>query len=415
MSSHRSEPSSPASTSPSAAPARPGAPEIPATLGRHGWTAADEAAFAPRRQAGLSPARVVRRDRGRCELITEHGPRFAEIDRAIPADPVSSPCTGDWVAVGSATLLETATALGAAVPDAGIGPAGPMVMEVLPRRSALVRSTASRRSTGQVLAANVDLVLVVAALTEPLRPARLERLVALAWESGAIPLIVLTKADLAPAGHTTAGPDPFWHTALASLAPGVGVRTVSAQDGRGMDELRDELAGSSPGGRTTVLVGPSGVGKSTLANALAGADRLAVGAVRGSDGKGRHTTVRRELIPLPSGGVLIDTPGVRGIGLWGSGDGVDTAFAEIVDLAATCRFTDCEHRTEPGCAVLAAVEDGTLPERRLASYRKLQRESRWMRTREDARLAADQRAQWKRVHKEQRQLYADRERHGRHR
>jgi ribosome biogenesis GTPase len=246
---------------------------------------------------------------------------------------------------------------------------------MLPRRSAIVRSSASRSSHGQVLAANVDTVIVAVSLTAALNAGRVERLLTLAWDSGARPVVVLTKADLA-------GDLAAVRAEVQALAPGADVVAVSAATGEGMDVLAALLTG------TTVLLGPSGTGKSTLANALVGEDVLATGEVRVQDGKGRHTTVRRELIPIPGGGVLIDTPGLRGIGLYDAADGLERTFAEIERLARDCRFGDCAHEAEPGCAVRAAIEAGELTERRLSSYRKLQRENEWAASRSDFRLSA---------------------------
>lgn len=187
--------------------------------------------------------------------------------------------------------------------------------------------------------------------------------------------------------------------AVQAIAPGCSVLAISAVTGDALDILTAMLDG------TIVLIGPSGAGKSTLANALIGAEVLATNAVRTVDGKGRHTTVHRELFPLPSGGALIDTPGLRGIGLWDAADGIELAFPDIESLAEQCRFGDCRHDAEPGCGVLAAVESGELPERRLASYRKLLRENEWMASRSDARLAAERAQAWKTITKATRKLY----------
>jgi ribosome biogenesis GTPase len=229
--------------------------------------------------------------------------------------------------------------------------------------------------------------LVVSLATAP-DLGRLERLVALAWESGAIPLVILTKSDLATDADLMASD-------VAGAAPGVDVLVLSAVSGEGLDELRARL---TPGS-TLVLLGQSGVGKSTLVNALAGAERVAVSDV-GVTGKGRHTTTSRELVPLAGGAVLLDTPGMRGIGLVDAEDGLERTFPEIEALTEECRFSDCAHVTEPGCAVLAAVEDGSLPVRRVESWRKLGRELARMARRTDARLAAQERARWKSIQAE---------------
>jgi ribosome biogenesis GTPase len=261
---------------------------------------------------------------------------------------------------------------------------------VLARRSLVRRAPVSGESSAQLLAANVDLVLVVVpAVPEP-RVGMAERLVALAWDSGATPVLVLTKSDLVSDADVLAED-------LRATAPGVDVLTVSAAPPDGYAPLRPLLAP----GVTTCLLGRSGAGKSTLANALVGEMRFATADIR-ADGKGRHTTSFRELVVLPAGGVLIDTPGLRSVGLWVDGDGLQRAFADVEELVAACRFSDCAHETEPGCAVLAALEEGGLEERRYASWRKLQREAQWMARRTDARLRAEEVRRWKAISVEMR-------------
>ncbi|WP_149258343.1 ribosome small subunit-dependent GTPase A [Actinomadura sp. K4S16] len=348
-------------------------------LAAYGWDDALEHEFTSHRAAGLIPARVAAVDRGLCDVVTENGPARASTVSAVSGGGAAeAPCTGDWAALGAG------------------GPDGrPAVAALLPRRTAIVRSSASRDSRGQVLAANVDTVAVAVSLAAPLDLGRVERLLALAWESGARPVVVLTKADQVPGTDAQQGE-------VAAAAPGVDVVACSAATGDGVDVVRAVLSG------TVVLVGPSGAGKSTLGNALLGGQALATGEVRESDGKGRHTTVRRELLPLPGGGVLIDTPGLRGVGLFEASHGLERAFADVEELAGLCRFGDCAHRSEPGCAVLAAVEDGTLPRRRLDSYRKLLRENAWAASRTDQRLRAERENRTKAISKWQRQMYRDR-------
>ncbi|WP_299535840.1 ribosome small subunit-dependent GTPase A [uncultured Streptomyces sp.] len=325
----------------------------------YGWDGERERAFAPLRADGLVPGRVVRAERGRCDVVAETGPVRAVLVPPSGAGDRPTPCTGDWVALRPSGPAASAT-----------------VAEVLERRTAVIRSTASRTPRAQALAANVDTVAVTVSLADPLKHGRIERMLTLAWESGATPVVVLTKADRC-ADPTSAAAE------VSEVAPGVEVLVTSAATGEGVDVLTAVLSG------TVVLLGPSGAGKSTLGNRLLGEDLLATGTVRGSDGKGRHTTAWRELLPLPHGGVLLDTPGLRGVGLPDAGEGLEQTFAEITEWADGCRFTDCAHTGEPDCAVLAAVEDGRLTRRRLDSYHRLQRENAHAASRTDARLRAE--------------------------
>jgi ribosome biogenesis GTPase len=337
-------------------------------LAPYGWDDAWAEAFAPYEADGLLPGRVVRVDRGQCDVVTADGAVRADTAFVTPHDPLRVVCTGDWVAV-----------------DPGGTPR--YVRSYLPRRTAFVRSTSSKRSEGQILAANVDHAIVAVSLAAELELARVERFLALAWESGAQPVVVLTKADLVP----DAGTRSHLVQDVETSAPGVPVLPVSARDGDGLGMLAAVVSGG-----TAVLLGQSGAGKSTLANALLGEDVMDVRATRDVDGKGRHTTTTRNLLVLPGGGVLIDTPGLRGVGLWDAGTGVGQVFAEIEELAGDCRFHDCAHESEPGCAVRTAIEAGDLPVRRLESYRKLLRENQRIVAKTDARLRAEIRKDWKR-------------------
>ncbi|CAM5707881.1 ribosome small subunit-dependent GTPase A [Streptomyces californicus] len=276
------------------------------------------------------------------------------------------------------------------------------VRTLLPRRTAFVRSTSSQRSEGQVLATNIDHIAICVSLAVELDLGRVERFLALALSSseGAAllgegsggqhrpqPIVVLTKADLVPDAVTLS------HLVqdIEAIAPGVQVLPVSSTTGEGLD-----VFGVVVSGGTSVLLGISGAGKSTLANTLLGQDVMEVRAARDVDGKGRHTTTTRNLLVLPHGGVLIDTPGLRGVGLFDAGTGVGEVFSEVEELAADCRFHDCAHVAEPGCAVLGALEDGTLSERRLESYRKLVRENQRIVAKTDARVRAEILRDWKR-------------------
>ncbi|WP_240777699.1 ribosome small subunit-dependent GTPase A [Nonomuraea basaltis] len=350
-----------------------------------GWTDS-RAAELP---AGTIPARVARVDRGAAEVIAADGQHHvkyaARVRRASAADPIALPCVGDWVAIRQ--LPEGRYELD----------------EVLPRATAFIRGGVSRDSIGglsgdgqgQVLAANVDIVFVAEPSMHSADFAdlgRIERLVALAWESGGTPVVLITKSDLFEHGLDDLLAD------VRVAAPGIDVHAVSSLLGEGVELVGHYLGGS----RTAVILGPSGAGKSTLVNALAGESVMETQQVRAADGRGRHTTVHRELIPLRGGGLVIDTPGIRRIGLYDIGEGVDLVFSDIEALADRCRFGDCGHNGEPGCAVLAALESGELPERRLESWRKLQREAAWMAARTDARLRKEQQNKWKLITKEMR-------------
>ena len=311
-----------------------------------GWDAGWAAAFAADGD-GLAPARVIAQHRGRWLLASETGELPATLTGRLrhEAGDGELPAVGDWVGF---------------VPPTHDGDAH--VDCVLPRRSAFVRRAPGSRLAVQVIAANVDVLLIATSFNEDLNPRRLERYVTMGRESGAEIALILTKSDL---GGESA-------EAVEELARvlGIPVIALSSRSGQGLDRLSPWLRP----GRTLAMVGSSGVGKSTLLNTLAGRELMATREIREDDGRGRHATTHRELFRLPSGALLLDTPGMRELGLWDADEGVDETFAEIVELAAGCRFADCSHRFEPGCAVRGAVADGRLDADRLKSYRRLAHE-----------------------------------------
>src|SRR6185369_4256658 len=313
-----------------------------------GWSEARAPELAPLLARGLVPARVVAQHRSHYIVSDGMLDRRAVPRGALRAGLDTSavlPAVGDWVAIRGAS-----------------SPA--LIEALLSRRSAFVRQRAGSAIASQVVAANIDLALIATAVVGDLNPRRLERYVTIAWESGAVPLVLLTKADLVTADELAQA-----RSMLSAAAPGVDVLPVSTRTGEGLDALGRRLLPAC----TAVLVGSSGVGKSSLVNTFLGGERLATASVR-ADGRGRHTTTHRELVRLESGALLIDTPGMRELQLWSDGDGLASSFADVDTLAERCRFRDCAHGSEPGCAVRAAVEAGSLEAERLESYFKLRRE-----------------------------------------
>ena len=330
-------------------------------------------AFEPWASQQLTLARVATAHRDRYRLFTEDAEIDAEPSGALwyrSAGAAAMPVTGDWVA---ARIINSAEAI---------------VEAVLPRRTLFSRRAAGRREDQQPMAANIDLVFLVSGLDGDFNPRRIERYLALAAESGAAPVIVLNKSDLC--ADLDARVEET--RAVAAGAPVVTASTVAA---RGLDAVRAHLAP----GRTIALLGSSGVGKSSIVNALAGEERLRTNPVREADSRGRHTTTHRELVPLPGCGALIDTPGMRELQLWASQESVVAVFDEIAGFAGQCRFRDCSHDRETGCAVRQAVEDGLLDPARLASLRKLQGEALRHQALTDPLTALERKRKWKVIHK----------------
>lgn len=323
-----------------------------------GWDERFADGFAPFAERGLVPARVVRQLRDLSTVVTTLGEIEAEVSgkfRHEAAGPADYPAVGDWAAL---RMVEGGRAV---------------IEALLPRRSAFTRKAAGEAVEAQVVAANIDTVFLVSGLDGDFNLRRIERYVTTAWSSGARPVLVLNKADL-----RTDLPDVA--AAAAAVAPDVPVLTASTFAAGGLDGLIPYL---EPG-KTLALLGSSGVGKSTIINRLLGEERFATAAVSDArEGRGRHTTTARELVRLPGGALLIDTPGLRELGLWADDDGLDRTFEEIDRLAARCRFPDCGHEQEPGCAVRAAVETGVVDHGRWESYLKLRRELRFLELKKD--------------------------------
>lgn len=356
-------------------------------LAAYGWDDGWAAAFAPFAADGLVPGRVVIEFNHLLRVCTAAGDVQAQHAgrlRHTAEGRHDMAAVGDWVALLARSRERTAT-----------------IEALLPRRSHFSRKAAGDLTEQQVVAANIDCVFLVMGLDGDYNPRRLERYLVLARESGATPHVVLSKADLVDDATLAARLDE-----CRESAPGVDVYAVSARDGRGLDRVRDAL----PPGVTGALLGSSGAGKSTIINHLLGADVLATNEVRASDSRGRHTTRHRQLVALPWGGLLIDTPGMRELQLWTAPDAAETSFEDIETLAAGCHFTDCRHRNEPRCAVRAAVDGGGLDASRLESFHKLQDEARSLQARQDVRGRIVERAQGKVMSRAVKQFYRMRDR-----
>lgn len=354
------------------------------SISRWGWNDFFEAVWRETNRETAVPARVIGQHRGNWRVAGDFGECPAEAAgklRHAAEKGDDWPAVGDWVATEAR--------------DQGCAA---LIYDVLPRRSQFVRKMAGKMVGGQVLAANVDIALLISALDADLSPRRMERYLAQCWKSGAKPVVVLNKADVCPKAEEKA-------CEIERFTAGTIVHVISAKTGQGFDELQKHL---SPG-QTLVLLGSSGVGKSTIVNRLMGRAIQQVQEIRESDSRGCHTTTARELFALPSGALLIDTPGLRELQLWDAGEGISRTFSDIELLAARCKFGNCRHEGEPGCAVLQALEDGTLHCGRLENWRKLEREQSFLLRKIDAGAKSEAKQQIKAINRAVRRLYKERD------
>lgn len=345
-----------------------------------GWNPFFSQPFEPFRAEGYAVGRVALEHKNTFLLYTELGTLSAEVSgkfRYQATEPQDFPAVGDWVVIRPRASESTAT-----------------IHHVLPRQSKFSRQVAGTKIEEQLVATNINTVFLISGLDGDFNLRRIERYLLLVWESGANPVILLNKADLCEDVAAR-------RAAVEAIAPGVPIFALSASQNQGLSQLSPYLTV----GQTVALVGSSGVGKSTLTNQLLGSDRQSTQAVRQDDSRGRHTTTHRELMVLPTGGLLIDTPGMREIQVWAQEEGLQETFSDIEILAQNCRFRDCQHQHEPGCAVQQAIESGDLAPQRLASYQKLQRELAHLARKQDQQAQLNTKARWKQVTKSLRRHY----------
>ena len=344
-----------------------------------GWNDFFASNFEPLRQKGLTVARVAIEHRNYYILHSEFGELSGEVTGKFrhQSTPAEFPGVGDWVVISVRESEKSAT-----------------IHSVLPRKSKFSRQSVGGITTEQIVAANVDTVFLVSGLDGDFNPRRIERYLVLAWESGANPVIVLNKADLCQNLEDCLNQ-------VENIALGVPIITISAANSQGLSALQTYL---QPG-QTVALLGSSGVGKSTITNQLKGEAIQAVKAVRQGDDRGRHTTTHRELILLPNGSLIIDTPGMREIQIWASEDSLQSTFEDIETLAEECRFRDCQHEQEPGCAVQQALQDGKLDSSRFLSYQKLQKELNYLSQKQDQKVYIDTKKRWKKITKSMKNYY----------
>ncbi len=339
-----------------------------------GWDSYFDGEFLRYRNSGLTAMRIIRENRGKYIALGESGRFECEISGKFRFETGSKggfPAVGDWAAV-------------LARPNENKG----TIQGLLKRKNAFSRKVAGEVTDEQVVAANIDNLFIVTGLDSNFNLRRIERYLSVAWESGSVPVILLNKSDLCPDAEER-------KNEVESIAFGAEVHAISAAGNLGLEVLDRYILP----GRTVAFLGSSGVGKSTIINTLLGDDRLEVREVSDSSSKGRHTTTFRELIVLPGGGMVIDTPGMRELQVWGDDDGLKQVFDDIEKLASGCRFRDCRHEEEPGCAVKAAIADGTLPSERFESYRKLKKEFAYLAKRQTMKPSAIEKENWKGISK----------------
>jgi ribosome biogenesis GTPase len=339
-----------------------------------GWSNFFAHSFVPYGAAGYKVGRVALEHKQTYLLYTEQGEIAAEVTGKFRYQVTSSqdfPAVGDWVVVRIPVGTERAT-----------------IHQVLPRKNKFSRQAAGAKTTEQLVATNIDTIFLVSSLDGDFNLRRLERYLVLAWESGANPVILLNKADLCDRVEPHV-------LAVEAIALGIPILVLSAAQQQGLEALQPYLQLE----QTVAILGSSGVGKSTIANQLLGMEVQTIQAVRQQDDKGRHTTTHRQLIPLASGGCIIDTPGMRELQLWSAADGLQETFADIEKLAQQCRFRDCQHTTEPSCAVQGGIKQGLLDQARFLSYQKLQKELHYATRKQDQGAQLAEKARWKKIHK----------------